>query len=615
VPLAHAINYSLIKKRFTIMKTQTSRKAIWRRSLLLVPLLGGLLFSFSGREQVEKDVVPAMVFPDELHNNNVLTNVKNELSKTNNLKINYTDPILEVKENPLRLKINGNVTTLKNLEKDFNKITANKKSSIQLEAKNQITTEIINKLVNHLGVNLENLIVPIGETKVIGKAFFDSKENVYTIPVLELKQNPLNLILNGQQTSLKSLKKDFTTSTDGEKSNLRIEAKGPIDYDLIKEIMSVISKDYLLKIQLSEEAYIQDNTDYENEKSQKEATPEQVAEYNKLAKRYNAEIKGNTIIKLKDLNRIKELYNLMSDAQKKNAEPFPNFPPPPPTPPKVKKGEASLIPPPPPPAPPKSTVDHAKEMANINADFYYNGKSISSDKAIDLLEANSKMNISTHSSNGKRTVNISNKPFTTVNGKVVNNEHQTGSIDINGEKHFYSKKNGVITYYNTSGIKVDKNGKELNKKNRTLLPPPIPENATPSERREMQAAIDHFEKKYKRKVYSAKNDKTGELLSYIRNEENDSTLKSSIADEAKNKRKEMLKNRRRPLYEQFKGMEANGTTFFYEGDKISEAKAIELTKENPKLNVSMQSNNGVSTVHLSKKGITTVNGKLVKKEE
>ena len=82
-----------------------------------------------------------------------------------------------------------------------------------------------------------------------------------------------------------------------------------------------------------------------------------------------------------------------------------------------------------------------------------------------------------------------------------------------------------------------------------------------------------------------------------------------------NDRKEEMQNRRlenrKPLTERFKGMEANGTQFFYEGDKISEAKAIELVKENPKLNVSMQRNNDESTVHLSKKGIKIVNGRLV----
>lgn len=56
---------------------------------------------------------------------------------------------------------------------------------------------------------------------------------------------------------------------------------------------------------------------------QDKATPKQVAEYNKLAKKYNEQPKNNRIIKLKDINRLEYLYNLMTPAQKKSAQPFP----------------------------------------------------------------------------------------------------------------------------------------------------------------------------------------------------------------------------------------------------------------------------------------------------
>ena len=45
--LSNAINYSSIKKRFTVMKSQTSKKSVFIRSLLLLPLLATLLFSFA----------------------------------------------------------------------------------------------------------------------------------------------------------------------------------------------------------------------------------------------------------------------------------------------------------------------------------------------------------------------------------------------------------------------------------------------------------------------------------------------------------------------------------------------------------------------------------------
>ena len=50
--LANAINYSLIKKRFTVMKTYTSKRNIRVRGLLLLPLFTLLLFSFSTKKTI-----------------------------------------------------------------------------------------------------------------------------------------------------------------------------------------------------------------------------------------------------------------------------------------------------------------------------------------------------------------------------------------------------------------------------------------------------------------------------------------------------------------------------------------------------------------------------------
>ena len=51
--LANSINFSLIKKRFTVMKKKTSKNKIWLRSLLILPLLAILVFSFSTIEEVQ----------------------------------------------------------------------------------------------------------------------------------------------------------------------------------------------------------------------------------------------------------------------------------------------------------------------------------------------------------------------------------------------------------------------------------------------------------------------------------------------------------------------------------------------------------------------------------
>lgn len=172
--------------------------------------------------------------------------------------------------------------------------------------------------------------------------------------------------------------------------------------------------------------------EYEHSKNeittQKKASAEQIAEYNKLAKKYNSQSEDNRVFKLKDINRLEYLYSLMSKTQKANAEPFPNFPPPPPAPapkinkgenpnppeppapPKVKKGEALDIPPPPPPEP-KSPLDYVIEMAKKGATFYYNGKKVSSDKAIDLMKNNKSLNISSNTKDGVSIIKIQTEPI------------------------------------------------------------------------------------------------------------------------------------------------------------------------------------------------------------
>ena len=177
---------------------------------------------------------------------------------------------------------------------------------------------------------------------------------------------------------------------------------------------------------------------------QQKATPEQVDEYNALAKKYNNMPKDHFVVKNGEVERLKYLYGIMSAEQRKNAEPFPEFPPPPPAPeapnavgaeipspppppevpnvedreipsppppPEVPKVEGVDIPsPPPPPPPPKSPLEHVIEMAKKGATFYFNGKKVSSDKAIALMKKNSRLNISTNTNDGVSVVKIETKP-------------------------------------------------------------------------------------------------------------------------------------------------------------------------------------------------------------
>ncbi|TVZ57919.1 beta-lactamase regulating signal transducer with metallopeptidase domain [Flavobacteriaceae bacterium MAR_2010_105] len=53
--LAHAINYSFIKKRFTIMKTKSSKQRRYSKVILLLPLFAITLLSFSEHKEILKE--------------------------------------------------------------------------------------------------------------------------------------------------------------------------------------------------------------------------------------------------------------------------------------------------------------------------------------------------------------------------------------------------------------------------------------------------------------------------------------------------------------------------------------------------------------------------------
>ncbi|KAA3625721.1 MAG: hypothetical protein DWP94_00295 [Flavobacterium sp.] len=176
----------------------------------------------------------------------------------------------------------------------------------------------------------------------------------------------------------------------------------------------------------------------EDEILQTSATREEMREYTRLAKKYNAMTNGNMNIKQKDLKRMEYIYHKMSPKQKADAEPFPvNLPPPPPPAPEiadvpnpnaapkaveapkpvkviagVNDNDPNLPPPPPPPPEPEPVLDHIIRMAKKGATFYYEGEKISSDKAISLIKANDQLNVHSSSSNsGKPVVKITTKPI------------------------------------------------------------------------------------------------------------------------------------------------------------------------------------------------------------
>lgn len=270
--LANAINYSLIKKRFTVMKTQTTKRGIWLRSLVLLPLLAIMLYSFSDTKVIEK--------------------TSEEISGTN-LTARSID--IEVFDNGT-YKIDG----LKATKKTF--------ASVINQLHQDITPEIRNRIIN---VHVNN-----------GKTVLD--EEVWFIYNSVIDYGFHRIVTYNQEIVREKGNKPFaiTNTVTQEQSNAIF-----------------------------------------NKSEQKKATKAQIKEYNKLAKKYNNMSKDELHVKKSDLERLKYIYSIMSDEQKKDAEPFPNIPPPPPpapNTPRVIEVEAAM-PPPPPPIPANASPEQRKK--------------------------------------------------------------------------------------------------------------------------------------------------------------------------------------------------------------------------------------------------------------
>ena len=105
--LTTAINYSLIKKRFTVMKTQTPKRTIWLRSIVILPLLAVLIYGFSDKVIVEKENLNKE--KNEVINGlqKITNSNQSSVNKVINIKINSKKQILINEEKLVSLKTIG----------------------------------------------------------------------------------------------------------------------------------------------------------------------------------------------------------------------------------------------------------------------------------------------------------------------------------------------------------------------------------------------------------------------------------------------------------------------------------------------------------------------------
>ncbi len=291
--LTNAINYSFIKKRFTIMKTQTSKRAGLVRVLILLPLLALLVYGFSERIMVEQ--YDPQIEEKVLENQDKMT--RNDVIEYNK-KWNDGSPDFYYTKQTFWIKDKFG----EKQPKKFHELS-------ELHKKKW-------------------LIFPPD---------IHTKEQISNLEFDKLKDASRYVVrINGvliDNTKLKRYKStDFVTFSKNDISSL---AYLPQKYHYNLMTSKGLEMSRLLKESI------------EKRQKQDKATPAQLAEYNRLANYYNSMSKESMTVKLKDVKRLEYLYSIMSASQKKSAQKFPNFPPPPPPPPivdtgNIKKGSKEL---------------------------------------------------------------------------------------------------------------------------------------------------------------------------------------------------------------------------------------------------------------------------------
>ncbi len=510
VEMANAINYSSIKKRIKVMKKRTSKKSILVRVFLLLPLLVLLISGFCERKTIHtyqnqlsingiwlEKVMEQYVFSIASDGKKLkFYSGKSEIPIVNINGLYYvqyptTMSPLTFNEKRTVLKFQGKeyVRFEDSNRKKYEGQWENNDASIKLNIENYNSAFIC-----HLTTNGQtNKFYPTGASS---KGFGFSYGNEFWM--FELKDGVLvdsrgNIFKRSSNPLSPSTRRNPLSTNGLTKAELVEYEDLSIKYSRGSRLLfSEMQRMLQLQNRMSKEQKRNHKIAFKPlaKSQQTSASREQMREYNALARKYNEMPRDNMHILTKEVERMKYIHSIMSEKQKADAEPFPDFPEPP-APPKAPKvisdrqyasnqidsiiktqdpsdepirnnasGSFYLPSPPLPPAP-VSPLDHVIEMAKKGATFYFEGKKISSDKAIELLKKNKNLNIETTNSKSKKPkVKISKAPISI--GKIKDQPSlETGNIKVNGKELFYTKKGGITTYHDNNGERVDAQGQKL----------------------------------------------------------------------------------------------------------------------------------------------------------
>jgi bla regulator protein BlaR1 len=454
--LANAINYPTLKKRFKIMKTQSSKTSVLMRTIFIAPILALLVFSFSKTETIENYT---------------------------EVSLNEQIPVLYISQNPFALMLNNKQTTLKELYVDYTNTNNNslEELTIQLTDMDFIPLSLVSKIKEAIGEKIVKINLENGYIKHdLDENYFTNKENKFqsnlvNLPSINNQGIGCNNCLVGMtkddlkkisfQTTLNEEVMSFNVTFPNQSSiavvgNVfneevinRLNTYNSTKYIVISEIKT---KDEILKSKVSVKLKNDGISKAENLLTVNGIICEGKCALNFTKKQLSSLILGTTrgeeitqfkiqvptfptvaikghqmntealeFINKATIGQVIVLYQINSkdskfspvtitlvDESSAKISKSPkvlkaeliNIPPPPPAPPVILKGEKSNIPPPPPPA--KTVEQKISGFENFlndddfkNSKIYYEGKVITKEEAIALFKKDGKIDMITGKDN------------------------------------------------------------------------------------------------------------------------------------------------------------------------------------------------------------------------
>ncbi|MEM7085272.1 MAG: M56 family metallopeptidase [Bacteroidota bacterium] len=483
--MAHAINYSSIKKRFTVMKKHTSKRAAWLKCMLILPLAAVLVYGFS-TTQIEQKVTsgPKVVFEDQ--------KVQEEYEAWYHATLNeFSDkkatPQQVQQYNKLASFWNKRfekdptnrvipLSELKKLETIYRSMTTDQRNNAQpfpdcgIKQEKNDAIPTARSIEIHINANGTYLVEGVSATKstlakVVGRLHQDLtpaiRNHMMNIHIMHpkepsraevqfifdtLKEYGFYRLVAGNQevvrgkgnTPMKSESPGALKSkTSWEKEYAKAFNEGAKRNGKLSIVITVNAS----KIMVNGKTVALDKFADEIDRVTKNwSTTDFINAYHSV----RIAATPNSFLKKLDAEFKKTNYYKENGRQSI----IPTSPPPPPPPATeaieapeapetiepteaikvikgVNDGDANIPPPPPPPPAPEDLLDHIIGMAKKGATFYYEGKKVSSDKAIELVKKNRDLNIHSTGIDAKKpVVKISKEPI------YLKKKNKTGATNL-----------------------------------------------------------------------------------------------------------------------------------------------------------------------------------------